>query len=149
MFIKMAVRAWSFFLLKINHKVIKKIILGVTLVLFGLYFFPDWENYIEQIINNTSDSDLISLNIDKLFYLKVAKYIYLILLISWIFSNLFSLTISKKVKVDKKVEAEKVKKQKIAEESIESSEDYFDQLEDTNLHPDLKTKAENILDSEK
>ena len=69
----MLVRAWSFFLLKINHKVIKKIILGVVLLLFGLYFFPDWENYIQQIINNTEDAEIISLNIDKLFYLKVTK----------------------------------------------------------------------------
>ena len=74
----MLVRAWSFFLLKINHKVIKKIILGVALLLFGLYFFPDWENYIQQIINNTEDAEIISLNIAKLFYLKVTKYIYLI-----------------------------------------------------------------------
>ena len=145
----MLVRAWSFFLLKINHKVIKKIILGVALLFFGLYFFPDWENYIQQIINNTEDAEIISLNIDKLFYLKVTKYIYLILLISWIFYNLFSLSLSNKNKVDKKTEIENLKKQKVAEESIESNEDYFDQLEDTDLYPNLKTKAENILDTDK
>jgi len=145
----MLVRAWSFFLLKINHKVIKKIILGVALLLFGLYFFPDWENYIQQIINNTEDAEIISLNIDKLFYLKVTKYIYLILLISWIFYNLFSLSLSNKTKVDKKTEIENLKKQKVAEESIETNEDYFDQLEDTDLYPNLKTKAENILDTDK
>jgi hypothetical protein len=145
----MLVRAWSFFLLKINHKVIKKIILGVALLFFGLYFFPDWENYIQQIINNTEDAEIISLNIDKLFYLKVTKYIYLILLISWIFYNLFSLSLSNKTKVDKKNEIENLKKQKVAEESIETNEDYFDQLEDTDLYPNLKTKAENILDTDK
>ncbi len=145
----MLVRAWSFFLLKINHKVIKKIILGVALLFFGLYFFPDWENYIQQIINNTEDAEIISLNIDKLFYLKVTKYIYLILLISWIFYNLFSLSLSNKTKVDKKTEVENLKKQKVAEESIETNEDYFDQLEDTDLYPNLKTKAENILDNDK
>ena len=145
----MLVRAWSFFLLKINHKVIKKIILGVVLLLFGLYFFPDWENYIQQIINNTEDAEIISSNIDKLFYLKVTKYIYLILLISWIFYNLFFLSLSNKTKVDKKTEVENLKKQKVAEESIETNEDYFDQLEDTDLYPNLKTKAENILDTDK
>ena len=41
-----------------------------------------------------------------------------------------------------------LKKQKIAEESIKDNEDYFEQLEDTDLYPDLKTKAEKIIKGE-
>jgi hypothetical protein len=114
-----------------------------------MYFFQDWEDYFSQIIAVSEDPELISLNLDKLFYIKISKYIFLSALILWIFYNLFSLSFSKQSKENKKLEKDKIKKQEIAEESINNNEDYFDSLEDIDLHPDLKTKAEKILEEDK
>jgi len=149
MFAKLLVRIWGLFLLKINQVVVKKILLGIVLIIIGMYFFQDWEDYFSQIIAVSEDPELISLNLDKLFYIKISKYIFLSALILWIFYNLFSLSFSKQSKENKKLEKDKIKKQEIAEESINNNEDYFDSLEDIDLHPDLKTKAEKILEEDK
>ena len=120
----------------------------MILIFIGLYFFHDWEGYFGQIIASTDNKDLITSNLDKLFYLKIAKYITLSSLILWVLYNLSSLTFSSSKKESKASEKETLKKQKIAEESIEDNEDYFEKLEDTDLYPDLKTKAENILEKD-
>jgi hypothetical protein len=148
MFIKILTRLWGVFLLKLNQAAVKRILLGLILIFIGLYFFHDWEGYFGQIIASTDNKDLITSNLDKLFYLKIAKYITLSSLILWVLYNLSSLTFSSSKKESKASEKETLKKQKIAEESIEDNEDYFEQLEDTDLYPDLKTKAENILEKD-
>ena len=145
MFIKILTRLWGVFLLKLNQAAVKRILLGFILIFIGLYFFHDWEGYFGQIIASTDNKDLITSNLDKLFYLKIAKYITLSSLIFWVLYNLSSLSFSNSRKESKPSKKETLKKQKIAEELIEDNEDYFEQLEDTDLYPDLKTKAENIL----
>ncbi len=144
MFYKFLVRIWGLFLLKINQAAIKKILLGIFLVIIGLYFFQDWEEYFLQIINSSEDTDLISENLDKLFYIKISKYIYFSLLFFWIFYNLFSLSLSTK-SVEKKSEKELLKKQEKAQATLSNNEEYLNQLEDMDLYPDLKTKADKIL----
>ena len=144
MFYKFLVRVWGLFLLKINQAAIKKILLGIFLLIIGLYFFQDWEEYFLQIINSTEDTNLISENLDKLFYIKITKYIYFSLLIIWVLYQIFSLSLSKK-SVSKKSGEELLKKQEEAQESLTSNQEYLDQLEDTDLYPDLKTKADKIL----
>ena len=148
MFIKILTRLWGVFLLKLNQAAVKRILLGLILIFTGFYFFHDWEGYFGQIIASTDNKDLITSNLDKLFYLKIAKYITLSSLILWVLYNLSSLSFSSSKKEFKVSEKETLKKQKIAEESIEDNEDYFEQLEDTDLYPDLKTKAENILEKD-
>lgn len=157
MFIKILTRLWGVFLIKLNQAVVKRILLGLILIFIGLYFFHDWEGYFSQIIASTDNKDLIASSLDKLFYLKIAKYITLLSLIFWVLYNLSSLSFSTSKKESKTSYSKKesrpsaketIKKQKIAEESIEDNEDYFEQLEDTDLYPDLKTKAENILEKD-
>ena len=145
MFIKILTRLWGVFLLKLNQAAVKRILLGFILIFIGLYFFHDWEGYFGQIIASTDNKDLITSNLDKLFYLKIVKYTTLSSLIFWVLYNLSSLSFSNSKKESRPPKKETIKKQKIAEESIEDNEDYFEQLEDTDLYPDLKTKAENIL----
>lgn len=148
MFIKILTRLWGVFLLKLNQAAVKRILLGLILIFIGLYFFHDWEGYFGQIIVSTDNKDLITSNLDKLFYLKIAKYITLSSLILWVLYNLSSLTFFSSKRESKVSKKETLKKQKIAEESIEDNEDYFEKLEDTDLYPDLKTKAENILEKD-
>tara|TARA_B100001540_G_C15260557_1_gene396836 strand:- start:77 stop:523 length:447 start_codon:yes stop_codon:yes gene_type:complete len=141
---KFITRIWGLILLRINQVAIKKIFIGIFALLVGLYIFQDWEGYFLQIIESSEDNDLISENLNKLFYIKITKYIYLSLVVGWIVYSLLSLSLSKK-SVTKKSEEELIKKQEEAQQSVSDSEEYLDQLEDVDLYPDLQTKTDKIL----
>ena len=144
MLYKFITRIWGLILLRINQVAIKKIFIGIFALLVGLYIFQDWEGYFLQIIESSEDNDLISENLNKLFYIKITKYIYLSLMVGWIVYSLLSLSLSKK-SVTKKSEEELIKKQEEAQQSVSDSEEYLDQLEDVDLYPDLQTKTDKIL----
>ncbi len=144
MLYKFITRIWGLILLRINQVAIKKIFIGIFALLVGLYIFQDWEGYFLQIIESSEDNDLISENLNKLFYIKITKYIYLSLVVGWIVYSLLSLSLSKK-SVTKKSEEELIKKQEEAQQSVSDSEEYLDQLEDVDLYPDLQTKTDKIL----
>lgn len=122
------------------------------LVLFlSVYFFQDWESYLSQLIDITPAQPEGNPNefINKLFYLKILKYITFLSLTFWIVYNLSLLSLSKssnlneeKIKNDK----EQARIQDEHKETFSEVEDYLNQLDDIKKNPKLKTYAEKILD---
>ena len=151
MFWKIITRLWGIFLLKINERIIRRLLLSFLVLFLSVYFFQDWESYLSQLIDITPAQPEGNPNefINKLFYLKILKYITFLSLTFWIVYNLSLLSLSKssnlneeKIKNDK----EQARIQDEHKETFSEVEDYLNQLDDIKKNPKLKTYAEKILD---
>ena len=125
--------------------------LSFLLLFLSIYFFQDWESYFSQLIDITPAQPEGNPTefINKLFYLKILKYITFLSLTFWIVYNLSLLSLSKssnlneeKIKNDK----EQARIQDEHKETFSEVEDYLNQLDDIKKNPKLKTYAEKILD---
>lgn len=65
-----------------NSGLVKKILVYVFILLFSLYFFPDWEDYFTK-----------KNNLDMLLYTKIMKYVFVLTSVFLILSNLKKLSI--------------------------------------------------------
>ena len=151
MFLKILTRLWGVFLLKINEKIIRRLLLSFLILFISIYFFQDWEGYFHQLIDVTPaqpEGDATEF-INKLFYLKILKYVTFLSLTSWIVYNLSLLSLSKSSQLSEeksKKDKEQARIQEEHKESISETDDYLDQLDDIEKNPKLKTYSEKILD---
>ncbi len=151
MFLKILTRLWGFFLLKINERIIRRLLLSFLILFISIYFFQDWEGYFRQLIDITPpqpEGDPAEF-IDKLFYLKILKYITFLSLASLIVYNLSLLSLSKSSHLSEEKSNKDKEQARIQEghkESISDTDDYLDQLHDIEKNPKLKTYSEEILD---
>ena len=53
MFLKILTRLWGVFLLKINEKIIRRLLLSFLILFISIYFFQDWEGCFHQLIDVT------------------------------------------------------------------------------------------------
>jgi len=151
LFLKILTRLWGVFLLKINEKIIRRLLLSFLILFISIYFFQDWEGYFRQLIDITPvqpEGDATEF-INKLFYLKILKYLTFLSLTSWIVYNLSLLSLSKSSHLSEekaKKDKEQARIQEEHKESISETDDYLDQLDDIEKNPKLKTYSEKILD---
>lgn len=151
MFLKLITRLWGIFLLKINERIIRRLLLSFLLLFLSIYFFQDWESYLSQLIDITPAQPEGNPNefINKLFYLKILKYITFLSLTFWIVYNLSLLSLSKSSNLNKekiKNDKEQARLQDEHKETFSEAEDYLNQLDDIEKNPKLKSYAEKILD---
>ena len=151
MFLKIITRLWGIFLLKINERIIRRLLLSFLLLFLSIYFFQDWESYFSQLIDITPAQPEGNPTefINKLFYLKILKYITFLSLTFWIVYNLSLLSLSKSSNLNEekiKNDIEEARLQDEHRETFSEVEDYLNQLDDIKKNPKLKTYAEKILD---
>ena len=68
--------------MRANSGLVKKILVCFFILLFSLYFFPDWEDYFTK-----------KNNLDMLLYTKIMKYVFVLTSVLFIFSNWKKLSI--------------------------------------------------------
>ena len=68
--------------MRANSGLVKKILVYFFILLFSLYFFPDWEDYFTK-----------KNNLDMLLYTKIMKYVFVLTSGFLIFSNLKKLSV--------------------------------------------------------
>ena len=151
MFLKLITRLWGIFLLKINERIIRRLFLSFLLLFLSIYFFQDWESYFSQLIDITPAQPEGNPTefINKLFYLKILKYITFLSLTFWIVYNFSLLSLNKSSNLNKekiKNDKEQARIQDEHKETFSEVEDYLNQLDDIKKNPKLKTYAEKILD---
>ena len=68
--------------MRTNSSLVKKILIYFLILLFSLYFFPDWEDFFTK-----------KNNLDMLLYTKIMKYVFVLTSVLFIFSNWKKLSI--------------------------------------------------------
>ena len=68
--------------MRTNSSLVKKILIYFLILLFSLYFFPDWEDFFTK-----------KNNLDMLLYTKIMKYVFVLTSGLLIFSNLKKLSV--------------------------------------------------------